>query len=73
MAYMRCACHQALPGRAERLWYWLLDRVPLRCRTWPVLRRYYWQPEEMEAIRQRVARWERLGMFGPERREEETP
>ena len=58
---------------AERVWYWLLDRVPQRCRRWPGLRRYYWQPEDLEAIRRRVARWERLGMFGPERREEETP
>lgn len=32
----------------ERLQEWLLDRVPYFARSWPWLRQFYWQQEDID-------------------------
>lgn len=36
----------------ERQRFFVLGLVPQFCRSWPWLRRYYWQPDEVEAAMQ---------------------
>jgi hypothetical protein len=37
-----------------RLAFWILDRLPMRMRSWICVRRYYWQPEEIAALKARA-------------------
>jgi len=39
---------------------WWLDYVPFRMRSWPVLRKYFWQRDEIDAARKKAAEWKRL-------------
>lgn len=43
----------------------ILDRVPRRCRTWPGLRRYYWQAGELEIDNDRFDAWRDGGPTPP--------
>ena len=46
----------------RRFLEWWLDRVPYCLRSTPFLRKYYWQPEEIEEIKRQVKRLERSFM-----------
>lgn len=41
----------------ERFW---LDWVPYFARSWPWIRRYYWQQEELDAAKKKAKEWEKL-------------
>ncbi len=45
--------------KRERVWLWLLERVPMTLRSrWP-LARFYWQPDEIaHAEREAAEMWE---------------
>lgn len=32
----------------DKIYLWFLDRVPMPMRTWPWLRKFYWQKEDFD-------------------------
>jgi hypothetical protein len=43
-----------VPTIRERALLFIANLVPRPARHWPILRRWYWQPEELAAIRERA-------------------